>query len=85
MSLPCLHLSAFSMRGIRKRDYPAFFSYQEPWWQDFKPIAEYMKFSAGFVRGERFSDILVVDSEFSSYGLSPECFLDTVLAKDTPS
>ena len=81
VSLPCLHLSAFSMRGIRKRDYPAFFSYQEPWWQDFKPIAEYMKFSAGFVRGERFSDILVVDSEFSSYGLSPECFLDTVLAK----
>lgn len=81
VSLPCLHLSAFSIQGIRKRDYPAFFSYQEPWWQDFKSLAEYLKFSAGFVRGERFSDVLVVDSELSSYGLSPECFLDTVLAK----
>ena len=81
ISLPCLHLSAFSIRGIRKRDYPAFFSYQEPWWQDFKCLADYLKFSSGFVRSERFSDILVVDSEFSSYGLSPGCFSDTVLAK----
>lgn len=30
----CTHLSAYSITGRRKRDYPAFFSYQEPWWED---------------------------------------------------
>ncbi len=30
----CTHLSAYSMIGRRKRDYPAFYSYQEPWWDD---------------------------------------------------
>lgn len=30
----CVHLSAYTITGRRKRDYPAFFSYQEPWWED---------------------------------------------------
>ena len=30
----CTHLSAYTITGRRKRDYPAFFSYQEPWWKD---------------------------------------------------
>lgn len=30
----CTHVSAYTMIGRRKRDYPAFFSYQEPWWED---------------------------------------------------
>lgn len=30
----CTHLSAYSIEGRRKRDYPAFYSYQEPWWED---------------------------------------------------
>ena len=30
----CTHLSAYSIIGRRKRDYPAFYSYQEPWWED---------------------------------------------------
>lgn len=30
----CTHLSAYTMTGRRKRDYPAFFSYQEPWWKE---------------------------------------------------
>lgn len=34
------HLSAYSMKGRRKRDYPAFFSYQEPWWEVFKTVSE---------------------------------------------
>lgn len=29
----CTHLSAYSILGRRKRDYPAFYSYQEPWWE----------------------------------------------------
>ncbi len=37
----CAHLSAYSILGRRKRDYPAFFSYQEPWYDDFHYALKY--------------------------------------------
>lgn len=40
---PCLHLSAYTIEGRRKRDYPAFFSYQEPWWEEFKQFNQWME------------------------------------------
>lgn len=40
--LLCTHLSAYSLRGIRKRDYPAHFSYQEPWWDKFNLFVDSM-------------------------------------------
>lgn len=42
VNLLCTHLSAYSLRGIRKRDYPAAFSYQEPWWDKFKVFVDSM-------------------------------------------
>lgn len=39
---PCYHLSAYSMEGRRKRDYPAFFSYQEPWWEEFSLLSQWI-------------------------------------------
>lgn len=39
---PCFHLSAYSIVGRRKRDYPAFFSYQEPWWPQFPVVTGYI-------------------------------------------
>lgn len=80
INLPCLHLSAYSIRGIRKRDYPAFFSYQEPWWDSFGELARRLRFAAGFVSAPRDGDILVVTPEYSSFGLTPECLLDRELA-----
>lgn len=32
----CWHLSSYSLRGLRKRDYPASFSPQQPWWPLFR-------------------------------------------------
>ncbi len=40
VNLLCTHLSAYSIRGLRKRDYPAFFSYQEPWWDKYNLFIE---------------------------------------------
>ncbi len=58
---PCFHLSAYSIAGRRKRDYPAFFSYQEPWWVYFP---ELMKSINGLnilmSEGERLVDTLVI-------------------------
>lgn len=42
VNLLCTHLSAYSLRGIRKRDYPAAFSYQEPWWDKFNLFIDSM-------------------------------------------
>ena len=30
----CTHLEGYSLRGIRKRDYPPAMYYQQPWWED---------------------------------------------------
>lgn len=58
---PCLHLSAYTIEGIRKRDYPAFFSYQEPWWDNFKYLSDTMHRMSEFVTdGESMADVLVL-------------------------
>lgn len=37
----CQHLEAYSIRGIRKRDYPPSFFYQQAWWEEFKNFSDY--------------------------------------------
>ncbi len=55
------HLSAYSMKGRRKRDYPAFFSYQEPWWNVFRTISEHIQKQNEFLsEGKREIQILVI-------------------------
>lgn len=66
----CLHLSAYSIKGIRKRDYPAFFSYQEPWWEIFGAVSDEMEDINAFVsQGNPVSDILLLSPLQSLYGL----------------
>ncbi len=36
VNLLCQHLEAYSLRGIRKRDYPASLFRHQPWWNDYK-------------------------------------------------
>ncbi len=55
------HLSLYSMRGERKRDYPANLFYQQPWWDKEKPFADYMARISYFAAdGKRDVDILIV-------------------------
>lgn len=37
----CQHLQGYSLRGIRKRDYPATLYFQEPWWKEYKALNDY--------------------------------------------
>ena len=58
---PCYHLSAFSIEGRRKRDYPAFFSYQEPWWDEFGHFDKWIKnLTELMTEGEREIHTLVI-------------------------
>lgn len=55
------HLSLYSMRGERKRDYPANLYYQQPWWDDERKFADYIgRVSYTVSQGKRDVDILVL-------------------------
>lgn len=36
----CPHLEGYSIRGLRKRDYPPAMYYQQPWWKEYKIFVE---------------------------------------------
>ena len=65
------HLSLYSMRGERKRDYPANLFYQQPWWEGEKPFSDYIgRLNYAVSSGKRKVDILVlhpVASVWSEY------------------
>lgn len=42
VTLLCQHLEGYSLRGIRKRDYPPALFYQQPWWKDYSVFNEAM-------------------------------------------
>ena len=62
------HLSLYSMRGERKRDYPPNLFYQQPWWEHNKKIADYCsRLSYILSSGKRVTDILVIHSIESAW------------------
>ncbi|NSW90805.1 MAG: glycoside hydrolase [Firmicutes bacterium] len=65
------HLSLYSMRGERKRDYPANLYYQQPWWKNEKNFADYIgRLSYTVSQGKRKVDILLlhpIASAWSTY------------------
>lgn len=42
VTLLCPHLEGYTLRGIRKRDYPATLFYQQPWWGDYHRFVDAM-------------------------------------------
>ena len=64
------HLSLYSMRGARKRDYPADLYYQQPWWPYNHLIADYFaRLGWALTQGQRVVDILVVHPIGSAWSL----------------
>ncbi len=59
---PCLHLSAYSLEGRRKRDYPPMFSYQSNWWKVLGVFTERINSMNDFMsEGNRLCDTLVIN------------------------
>jgi hypothetical protein len=64
------HLSLYSMRGERKRDYPQNLFYQQPWWPENHLIADYFaRLSYILSQGRRVVDILVIHPLGSAWTL----------------
>lgn len=58
---PCYHLSAYSIEGTRKRDYPTFFSYQVPWWGEFDKLSQWINgLNRLMTEGERLVHTMVL-------------------------
>lgn len=55
------HLSMYSMKGCAKRDYPASFNYQAPWYKEFKYLEDhYARLNAVFSRAKDICDVAVI-------------------------
>ena len=64
----CPHLTLYSMKGARKRDYPPTFSYQQPYWPYNKKIEDFLaRISYATVIGKYDPQILVISPLESEY------------------
>jgi hypothetical protein len=58
----CQHLVDMSIKGARKYDYPPSFSYQEPWWNQYKYMNGYFtRLSYALSSGEQRNPVLVIE------------------------
>ncbi len=64
----CQHLQGYSMRGIRKRDYPPAMSYQQPWWGEYKVFNDSMsRIGKILSTGEVKYDTLLIHPQSSAW------------------
>lgn len=42
VNLLCQHLVPYSLEGVRKRDFPPFHFFQNPWWNDYKDFCDFV-------------------------------------------
>lgn len=69
----CTHLSAYSLIGRRKRDYPPVFSYQEPWWKEANVLMNAIARLNGAVSdGERLTHVAVIHPMASAWCIGTE-------------
>ena len=61
VNLLCQHLSAYSIQGLRKRDYPASLHTQSPWYEAYRPLQDYFAHTgAALAEGVDATDILLL-------------------------
>ena len=66
----CPHLSSYSLRGLRKRDYPASLFSHQPWWGDYKSVNDYFaRVGMLLAEGKASVDVLVVHPQSSVWPL----------------
>ena len=41
INLLCQHLQGYSLRGLRKRDYPSSNFIHQPWWENYRPVNDF--------------------------------------------
>ena len=62
------HLAYYTIKGVRKFDYPPSFTYHEPWWENYKPMGDYIgRISMATASGEQINKSLVIQPNTTSW------------------
>ena len=68
VNLLCTHLEGYSLRGIRKRDYPPAMYYQQPWWDDMKIFFDSMsRVGMLLAEGKNSADTLLIENQTTAW------------------
>ncbi|MCL2362743.1 MAG: hypothetical protein FWC73_13135 [Defluviitaleaceae bacterium] len=68
INLFCQHLSLYSMKGYRKRDFPLSYFDHQPWWKDYGILADYIgRMSYALAQGKYQADVLVLHPSLSTW------------------
>ena len=61
INMLCQHLEGYSLRGIRKRDYPPAMYCQQPWWSEYRKFVDAMSREGMLLsKGEKTADVLLI-------------------------
>lgn len=62
------HLSYYSLKGVRKFDYPPSFSYHEPWWENYRLMGDYIgRISMAMASGQQINQTLVLQPNTTAW------------------
>jgi hypothetical protein len=62
------HLSYYTIKGVRKFDYPPSFSYHEPWWAHYKIMGDYIgRISMAMAAGQQINHTLVLQPNTTAW------------------
>lgn len=68
VNLLCQHLEGYTLRGIRKRDYPPAMYYQQPWWSVYKDWVDAMSRIGMIIAETKVKpDVLLLHPETSAW------------------
>jgi len=68
INLLCQHLESYSLKGIRKRDYPASLFRHQPWWKDYRDFNDYVsRIGVLLAEGDIKFDVLVLHGQSSAW------------------
>ncbi len=70
VSLLCQHMHHYTLHGQAKRDIPPSYSYQQPWWDQYKMLNDYLtRLIFMLTQGRRTADILIIHPISSAWTL----------------
>lgn len=70
INLLCQHLEGYSIRGIRKRDYPPAMYCQQPWWSEYRAFVDAMsRESMVLCDADKKADVLLIHPESTAWAM----------------
>lgn len=70
INLLCPHLEGYSIRGIRKRDYPPAMYIQQPWWKVYNRLVDALSREGMILaKGEKLVEVLLLHPQTTAWSL----------------